>query len=488
MPALGTLEQGRRFDRLRLGRKAAWVNHSLRVLCVLILSLAGLIPVQAASVAQSSTGSELVEAVAAEATGAEAFLTLQSLEGFPAHGGEVVIEPGTTYEEVLTYSTTEREANRLIGLTRSAPLAHAAGVFVQAPLETPDSEPSPSDAPTSDPEPVPEQHPADSQDAAAQAPSQCGASFAVRSCGEVGEGALGEIEDPPSTEGVCNQLTSMCDQFQEILHGSNPDPCTVATGATCDETLKDVIDGTRPDACVILVGQTCDELVQYILEAQAPEACKSLLHETCNNIAAGPAASGYLCVVNPLLPCLGAGHMGAEIIYYEEDGTVIFEDALTIGADGTISTDEIAGLRLPKRGSALVRWWWEQKTLLGARAYRFVQAQSWKWDHGEITDQYHYAYAADADPFQNYIGTSAHHSGPEGPGCIHGPRPEEGPRECHSSWYQGHFCNEFPFVGCVSHTYPEVLIFVDGWGGADGCAWRGDDPMVPEAWQCSDLQ
>jgi hypothetical protein len=179
--------------------------------------------------------------------------------------------------------------------------------------------------------------------------------------------------------------------------------------------------------------------------------------------------------------------MGVEITYYDEDATVIYHDAMTLPADGTFTTDEATNLRLPKKGTGNVVLYWQEETITGNVAYHFNQRQIWAWDHGEITYQSHNAYPSHEDGYQQYFGIAGHDSGNPGPGCQHGPRPEAGVRECHYSWYQGHFCNDIPVWGCLSHTYPEVKIYIDGWGGASGCSWENAG-ITASPWVCRELQ
>lgn len=120
------------------------MNRALarRVGALAILLIATLVAQTAVSTAQPY-GTELAEDVSADVSGPEASIALVDVSAFPS-SGEARFEPGTTNEEAFSYSSVDRETNRLIGLTRPAPTDHSAGSFVEAGSE---QSPSPTSSP-----------------------------------------------------------------------------------------------------------------------------------------------------------------------------------------------------------------------------------------------------------------------------------------------------------------------------------------------------
>lgn len=229
------------------------MNLRIRVVVVLCIVTAGLVPLQAASRAQGS-GSELAEAVTADASGGDASLVLTSAEAFPADGGQAVLEPGTDYAETFTYTSVDAGSNRLIGLTRPAPLAHAAGVFVQAPQPE-------AASPTSEPMITPTPPPADDGPPSYDEPSQGSES---EDEGETGnESAVSDSGAPPEP---CEPvLDTSC---AEILGQLIADPCAdlMACELVDDLELGDPVgDLCDPDdtgqACLEFIGDILGELV-----------------------------------------------------------------------------------------------------------------------------------------------------------------------------------------------------------------------------------
>lgn len=169
-------------------------------------------------------GSELSEAISSDAGGADAYVALASVEAFPADGGEAVFEPGTDYEEVFSYATADADTNRLVGLTRSAPASHAAGVFVQAPgsTATPTSTPSPSPTPA-----------ASSDSTPAPAGADAGEPQNELTSGSANEEGSADGDSASSTDG---EASSNDETASDTL-----DPCLNITGKTCVDTVLGVL-------------------------------------------------------------------------------------------------------------------------------------------------------------------------------------------------------------------------------------------------------
>lgn len=247
----------------------------------ILLLAATLFAQSAVSIAQPS-GAELIQAVDAESSGPDAFLLVEDVSAF-APSGEAIIEPGTTNEEVFTYSSVDTEGESLRGLHRPTPSAHPAGVFVQAAgvfVQAPQTQASAPRESTSTPdttdEPEEQSYSPPSEDTAANAPRSDvdGASQPSSAEEDVGEpvldpacesatggtcsGVVGQIGCPLTTEvPVCSAL-GLLDQI--TLSG---DPCYETAGQTCGAYVADVLDNIETtDACdPNNTGQTCDEYV-----------------------------------------------------------------------------------------------------------------------------------------------------------------------------------------------------------------------------------
>ena len=171
----------------------------------------------ATSAIAQSPGSELLEPLSADSAGDDAYIALESVEAFALGGGEAVLEPGTSYEETLTYATVDQTSSRLVGLTRAAPLAHSAGVFVQAPppkAAGPEPSPTPEEASPDPADPEAEQPAESPTDSAAAPPRMCEPIFDERSCGEVVDDALGSVVGDP-----CEPAHIACEALDDLETG-----------------------------------------------------------------------------------------------------------------------------------------------------------------------------------------------------------------------------------------------------------------------------
>ncbi len=256
-----------------------------RVVSVIILAFAGLIPLQA-SLAQSP-GSELTEEVAAHEVGDNAQVRLEDVAAFDPAGGEAIFEPGTYNEEAFSYDSVDAETNRLIGLTRAAPLDHPLGAFVEAVGQEPPPSAEPSPAPTESAEEAPSSSGGESSGEAPASEtasdldqSSSDAATSDQAAGEAPQGDLC-VSNRPAREcldEIVGEICSeglVCDIVGEILN----DPCGFF-GVDC--TIKDpgeiIADpcGSFGIDCTILnpcdannTGQTCEEYlngwVDYLL-------------------------------------------------------------------------------------------------------------------------------------------------------------------------------------------------------------------------------
>ena len=218
-------------------------------------------------------GSELAEAVASDAAGDEAYVTLASVEAFPVDGGEAIFEPDSPYEETFTYANVDAESNRLVGLTRSAPLAHSAGAFVQAPEPAVPSTPPPTSSPT----PSPDE--ADSNDGSTRDSTGDDDLDGGGDAGSGGEAATSGDDPTPSSE--------------------TPDPCENITGKTCLETLLALVSNPCDP---LSTGQTCEQyLSEWLVEISkiASDPCGYInidcgLPDPCDPDNTGQTCEQYL--------------------------------------------------------------------------------------------------------------------------------------------------------------------------------------------------
>lgn len=93
-------------------------------------------------------------------------IQLDSISGFSEDGGVATIEPGTSAEEIFTYSATDAAVNELLGVTRENPADHPEGAVVEPRADTASSPTqAPEEAePTQEPEegePTPSPSPSD---------------------------------------------------------------------------------------------------------------------------------------------------------------------------------------------------------------------------------------------------------------------------------------------------------------------------------------
>lgn len=241
-------------DRFGMGEKDGM--RQTRVVLVLILLL-GVVATGQEAIAQSA-GSELAEEVAVEAVGDGAYVVLESVEAFPVEGGEAVFEPGTAYEEPFTYAAVDADTNRLVGLTRPAPIAHSAGAFVQAPETNGSSGAEATPTPTSSPS------------------EQAGSASPDASSFQDGDG------DQTTSNGVADEASS----------DNAPDPCYVVADRGCTDVLGPIVGDPcdAPTACEALndaatgdpvddlcdpnnTGQTCADWLSILVGDPIDELC-----------------------------------------------------------------------------------------------------------------------------------------------------------------------------------------------------------------------
>ena len=169
--------------------------------------------------AAGSSGTELAEYVSADVSGPEASIALLDVSLFPKEG-EAVFEPGTAYEEPFTYSRVDEETNRLVGIVRTAPIPHSAGVFVQAPVVEPAATPPPSAPPAS----------------GGDQTSTPGSSSTVEGSDDAPTSQPGspqEIEDDIESDGTTSE-----DDTTDAT-----DPCSLIAGRTCEAVVSDLLSG-----------------------------------------------------------------------------------------------------------------------------------------------------------------------------------------------------------------------------------------------------
>lgn len=195
----------------------------------------------------------------------------------------------------------------------------------------------------------------------------------------------------------------------------------------------------------------------------------------------------YPCILNQNIPCYSPiGTEGGSVVFYDQNGDVLFEETIP-GTLGTCSAgscgaayllDELANGRAPVKGSATVSHYWEQRTLFLQTAYRWNQEKHWSWKKGTVTSQSHTAFPSHMDTFQSYEGQTRDKSNYAA--CWFTPW---NPRSCHLSDVAAQFCNDLPFVGCVSRTHPWVSIDVNGYGGYNACAWE-ESSIIQDDLKC----
>lgn len=204
------------------------------------------------SVAQTA-GAELTEPVPAELAGPDAFVTVTDVSAFPP-SGDALFEAGTPNEERFTYSAVDSDLNRLVGLSRSSPGAHAAGAPV-APLEAADQgepEPATTEAePSSGTPPQTTSTEGDGDDGAAgdmacadPTPDDCAESggSTTRDLPECDvQSVLCEIVDEVQQ---CESNELLCQIVEEVLDNVDTgDPCDPDnTGQTCTEYVGELLN------------------------------------------------------------------------------------------------------------------------------------------------------------------------------------------------------------------------------------------------------
>lgn len=232
---------------------------------LVVVFLFGALTVSRAAIAQPA-GSELAEAVAADVAGDDAYVTLASVAAFSADGGEAVFEPGTDYEEAFTYAAVDADTNRLTGLTRPVPLAHAAGVFVQAPASSATTTPEPAPSATSPPA---EESPVGAEDAGSSANGSGGDADPASQEPATSDDAASDASEPPDPcveiKGGETCVSGVVDALIDFIFSNcEGDLCEVAQDP-CGEIGCDVGDPCDPDNS----GQTCGQYVASWLVAIA---------------------------------------------------------------------------------------------------------------------------------------------------------------------------------------------------------------------------
>lgn len=273
-----------------------------RAVCVLLLVLGGLISLQPLSRAQGA-GSELAETVNADTAGDGAYIVLQSVDAFPSNGGEAVFEPGTENEEAFTYASADAETNRLTGLSRPAPIAHPTGTFVQAPPHQPagsGATPGPAE-PSPNPSETPGENAEDgststgSSEAAEVAPPDVCDTATDQTCIEILGGIIG---DPPSIGEACGQLTSACNQAEQII-GELDDG--LDTGDPCDpdnigQTCVGYVNGLIQEAQDFLVSAVGDPVGERCDPDDTDQTCEEYAHWFA------PQSASYSSPVETVIP------------------------------------------------------------------------------------------------------------------------------------------------------------------------------------------
>lgn len=178
--------------------------RSIRVSLFVALLVGVLIADGAVSVAWSQ-GSELTQAVSAETSGEGASIALESVDAFPAEGGDAIFAPGTAAEERFQYARADYDTDRLVGLVRPDAAPHDAGVFVEPlhPVSQPDEPPQSSTEPeqTSEPE-------TGSQTSAEPAPSGAASSEPAEPLCDLGT----IIKDNPCLEFLASTLLGLVNE------------------------------------------------------------------------------------------------------------------------------------------------------------------------------------------------------------------------------------------------------------------------------------
>ncbi|HYP24735.1 MAG TPA: hypothetical protein VEV43_14285, partial [Actinomycetota bacterium] len=211
--------------------------------------------------------------------GEGSYAVVTDVSAFPAEGGQAVFEPGTAYEEAFAYGSVDAEANRLVDLDRSAPIAHPAGAFVTAvssatPAPTPTAAPSPGAEETEAEEPEAAE-PAEPSEAAAGEESS--AEVILDPCEMVFDRTCLEVVTDTVGENPCDAFSGTgrtCDELVDELTG---DPCGLLFGKTCLDWIMEDVVGENPCDAFSGTGRTCDELVQDV----ANDPCGTLLGNTC---------------------------------------------------------------------------------------------------------------------------------------------------------------------------------------------------------------
>ena len=212
--------------------------RSMLVVAILITSMLGTHSTQ--SLAEESPAAELVEAIAAETTGSDGYVSVTSVAGFASEGGEALFEPGTANEERFQYASVDSATNRLVGLVRPIPLDHPAGAVVQA---DPDAD---EPAPTASPQPSPADGSTSSPDG-----------------DESSSSTAGGAEDATSVATSGSLDTNVVDVIIDTVGEAVIDPCA---NIDCGIDMRDPCDPDR-------TGQTCMEMVQGVIAQLIEDRC-----------------------------------------------------------------------------------------------------------------------------------------------------------------------------------------------------------------------
>jgi hypothetical protein len=276
--------------------------RSLLAVTILVTSMLG--AHVTTSVAEESPV-ELVQAVAADTTGSEAYVSVTSIAGFASDGGEALFEPGTANEERFQYSSVDTETDRLVGLVRPIPRDHAAGALVQPeptePAPTSSPEPSPSGGSAPETESSDEASASDGAESSAAGGTTTSSAFDTNVVDEVVDTVGGAVGNPCASLD-CGAVSDPCAHIDCGI--DTGDPCDPnRTGQTCVEyvsdTIAQIIDNDRCDP--YNTGQTCEEYVINTLASliQRPSLfCESYGRE----FILDPTGSGCVAFILALDP------------------------------------------------------------------------------------------------------------------------------------------------------------------------------------------
>lgn len=357
----GTTRSALRRARAR-GKRRGAIFVSTKRMCRSLLAVAILVTTMLGtyatrSLAEESAAAELTEAIAADTTGTDAYLSVTSVAGFASEGGEALIETGTANEELFQYASVDPESSRLVGLVRPAPVDHPVGALVEAdPDESASTaEPSPS-AESGSADEVAESSSPSTGDAAESSAAGL-SSFDTNIVDEVVDKVVGAVDDPCANVDCAGLVEDPCSRIDCGIDVSDPcDPNHM--GQTCMQyvtaTLAEILDNDRCDP--YNTGQTCEQYVIGTLASmiQTPDLFCS---DYGKQFTLDPTSSGcvaFMLALDPNSPpqdCSSSIEMGLICGAY---------GALLIGGEdfggnlvGSVPAQptEVAGIALPPPAS-----------------------------------------------------------------------------------------------------------------------------------------